>query len=152
MPDLCQPQITTFLESWRKLRAAVIEMGPYAKMISQVEDVLEEDTEIKTKLKWSEEKIKSLNHVIDEMIMKFEQRHLALQEKHDSSLHKMNILVQDTKKQLGICCGELEKSAQNYRALEDELRAQNDSLSAITEKYQELWRALGFIEVDSDLL
>jgi DNA repair ATPase RecN len=151
VPDSCPQQITTFLEQWKKLRAAVIEMGPYAKMISQVEDVLEEDTEIKTKLKRSEEKIERLNHVIDEMIVKFQQQHLALQEKHDSSLHEMNILVQDTKKQLRIRCGELEKSVQNCRELENQLRAHNGSLSAITEKYQELWRALGFIEVDDFL-
>ena len=130
---------------------AVNEMGPYAKMISQVEDVLEEDTEIKTKLKRSEEEIGRLNHVIEEMIVKFEQRHVALQEKHVSSLHEMNILVENTKKELGIHRGELEKSAQNCRRLGNELRAQNDSLSAKTEKYQELWRAIGFVEVD-DLL
>jgi phage pi2 protein 07 len=85
------------------------------------------------------------------MIVKFQQQHLALQEKHDSSLHEMNILVQDTKKQLRIRCGELEKSVQNCRELENQLRAHNGSLSAITEKYQELWRALGFIEVDDFL-
>lgn len=34
LPDLCPQQITTFLEQWSKLRAAVIEMGPYARMIS----------------------------------------------------------------------------------------------------------------------
>lgn len=129
MPDSCSRQITTFLEQWRKLRVVVNEMGTCAKMISRNEEVLEDNTELKAKLKRPEEEIGSLNRVIEEMIVKFERRHVALQEKHDSSLHEMNILVQDIKRKIGIRHGELEKSVQNCLALEKDLQSQNASLS-----------------------
>lgn len=50
MPTPYPQQIIRFPEQWRKLREAVNEIGHYARMISQVEDILEKDTEIKAKL------------------------------------------------------------------------------------------------------
>jgi hypothetical protein len=61
----------------------------------------------------------------------------------------MNNLVRGTREKLGTCRRELEKSAQGCLELENKLRSQTANLSAMTEKYQELWRALGFIEVDN---
>lgn len=106
----------------------VNEMGPYARMISQVEGILKDITETKAKLQWSYEKIEHLNRVIEEMILKFKQLHVVLQEKHNSSFHEINSLVQDTKRKSGMCHGELEKSAQNCLVLEKEMRSQKKAL------------------------
>lgn len=97
-------KLTYFLEQWKKLRIAVIEMAPYAKIISQVEDVLEENTKSKAKLtemlielQKSKAEEERLNCFIQELMEKFEQRLVGLHDKHNSRLLEMNNFLEEAK-------------------------------------------------------
>lgn len=110
MPDQNPQQLTSFLERWKKLHIAVTEMGPYARMISEVEDILEEDTDSKAELKRSKKEIERLNCVVEEMTGKFGQQIVALQEEHKSRLHEMNGQAQEAEEKASIYLTKLRES------------------------------------------
>lgn len=151
MPDQNPQQLTSFLERWKKLHIAVTEMGPYARMISEVEDILEEDTDSKAELKRSKKEIERLNCVVEEMTGKFGQQIVALQEEHKSRLHEMNGQAQEAEEKASIYLTKLRESDQKCLALESELASQNKQLSVRAEEHERLWSVLGLVELD-DLL
>lgn len=50
MPETNLQKLDSFLERWGQLRTAVLRIGPYARMIDQVEGALKEYFENKEKL------------------------------------------------------------------------------------------------------
>lgn len=149
MPDPNPPQLTSFLEQWKKLHIAVTEIGPYARMIRKVEDILEEDTDSKAELKQTKEEVKRLKCVVDEMTGTFGQQVVALQKEHKTRLHEMNAQVKEAEEKAGFHRTKFKESSLKCLALEDELESQSNRLSARTEEYESLWSALGLVELDN---
>lgn len=151
MPDSSPQQLSLFLERWKNLHTAVTEMGPYARMISKVEDILEEDIEFKAELKRSKEEVERLNCAVDKMMGKFEERVVALEKEHKSRLHEKNVQAKEAEEKAGIYRTNLEESGQKCRALENDLVSQSNQLSLRTEEHERAWSVLGLVELD-DLL
>ncbi|KAJ5640299.1 uncharacterized protein N7484_008161 [Penicillium longicatenatum] len=155
MSDASHQKLTYFLEQWKKLQIAVNEMAPYARMIGQVEDVLEENAKSKVKLaeshvelQQSKKEEERLNCFVQEMIEKFEKRLTCLLEKHKSSLFEMNTKLEEAKGNVATSRSDSEQSTQRCLSLERELESQRRQLSASLDEHKSLTSALGLVELN----
>lgn len=151
-------KLTYFLEQWKKLQIAVTEMAPYARMIGQVEDVLEENAKSKVKLAESHIELQKskreeerLNCFVQGMIEKFEQRLTCLQERHKSSLFEMNMKLEEAEGNVATSRSDSEQSIQRCLSLEKELESQRRQLSASLDEHERLRSVLGLVELDDNL-
>ncbi|KAJ5088924.1 hypothetical protein N7456_012540 [Penicillium angulare] len=152
------PKLIHFMEQWEKLRIAVYEMSPYAKMINQVEEVLEDHSKSKEELAESNLELQDtkareerLNFFIEEAMTRFEQRLLAVQEQHSSKMLEMNALLEEEKLSVASSRSAHEQSARRCMSLERELESQTRQLSAISEEHKALTSAIGLVDLDNTL-
>ncbi|KAJ5608642.1 hypothetical protein N7528_009209 [Penicillium herquei] len=158
MSDANHGKLTHFLEQWKKVHTAVIEMAPSAKLISQVEGTLEENDKFKSEINKLTEELKRskaeeerLNIVIQQMIEKFETRVNSLQEKHNTGLHRMTSSLEETRADLMTSRSEFEEASRKCMSLELELETQRRHISTEEDEHSALKTALGFVELDACL-
>ncbi|KAJ5259333.1 hypothetical protein N7478_012314 [Penicillium angulare] len=158
MSDPNSQQLTCFLEKWKNLRAAVVEMAPNARVITQIEDVIEENettqaeiNELHIQLQKSEKEEERLKCFIQEIIEQFEKRIVIVQEKQNSSVLATNALLAEAKEEVADSRSKSKESEQRCISLERELELQICELSAISDEHQKLISDLGFVNLEEDL-
>ncbi|KAJ5100871.1 hypothetical protein N7456_006923 [Penicillium angulare] len=150
-------QLSCFLEKWKKLHVAVNEITPDARILAQIEDVLEENekaqmeiSKLHIKLQKSKKEEERLGCFNQEMIEEFEKRILAVREEQNSSIMKATTMLEEAKEEVAGSRSKSEESEQRCISLERELESQRCQLSAQSDEHQRLISEFGFVELDKD--
>lgn len=158
MPESHPQKLDNFLEHWRQLQTAVFEMGPHARMINQVSDVLEENSNYKAELqeaneewKKSRKEEKRLNLVMKGMSKQFGAELVDFKEMHKSRLHQMNTVLEEAKEEVTTSRSKFNVSDQKCASLEKDLESQRRLFSAKTAEHERLISSLGLMELSGHL-
>lgn len=151
-------QLDNFYDRWKQLSQAVSEMAPYARMINQVGDVMEESFDCKNKLREAIEELEKtkaeqekLGGTMQEMIKQFEARVANLQGEHSSQLHTMETTLRETKAAVATSCLSAKEFEQRCASLERDLDSQTQLLSEMSAEHERLKSSLGLMELDVHL-
>ncbi|KAJ5414894.1 hypothetical protein N7509_000228 [Penicillium cosmopolitanum] len=154
MPESHPQKLNNFLEHWRQLQTAVFEMGPHARMINQVSDVLEENSNYKAELQDANEELKKLrkeekrlNLVMKGMSKQFGAELVDFKEMHKSRLHQMNTVLEEAKEEVTTSRSKFNVSDQKCASLEKDLESQRRLFSAKTAEHERLISSLGLMEL-----